>query len=108
VDYLVEHMDCLDLPAGTKLRLRPHPSEAAGKYGEWLRRHRALASLDEAGSLQQALSPARWAAGGNTAALAIAMAAGRTAVCTLPPWAPACQLPHRGLLHLKELAASTR
>lgn len=108
LDYLVEYMDRLDLPSGTRLRLRPHPSEAPGKYDDWLRLHGKLASLDQAASLEQALSPARWTAGCQTAALVAAMAAGRTAICTLPPWAPPCRLPQPGLLHLRQLAEAMR
>jgi hypothetical protein len=36
--------------------------------------------------------------------MVIALAAGRKVVCTLPPWAPECTLPHDGLIHLKKIS----
>ena len=105
LDYFVERMRALGLSTDAVIRLRPHPSDAPGKYLEWLQQHRDVhAVLDDSLDMAQAMKRAGWVAGCESFALVIGMHAGRKVVCTLPPWAPACRLPHRGLIHLKELA----
>lgn len=106
LDYLVANIGALQLPAGIKLRLRPHPSEEPGKYAAWVQRQTLTIQIDESSNLAEALAGAQWVAGCETAGLAIAIAAGRTAVCTLPPWAPRCRLPHKELVHLQLLVSS--
>lgn len=103
--YFAEHLQKLDLPADTVIRLRPHPSDEPGKYDEFLSvfgHHQAF--LDD-GDLTHALSRARWVAGCQTYAMTLALKAGRTVYCTLPPWAPACVLPHTGLIQIRNLVA---
>lgn len=105
LDYLVRHVDRLGLAAPLQLRLRPHPSDAPGKYDAWLARHPGLdAALDAHADLAAAIAQAEWVAGCETAALVVALAAGRRAVSVLPPEAPRCRLPHADLLHLRDLA----
>ncbi len=105
LDFFVERLGELKLPGETRLRLRPHPSDPAGKYDEWIARHNHL-DIEMAASepLSDAISRASTVVGCNSFALVVALAAGRRVVCTLPPWAPACYLPHRGLIQLKDLA----
>ena len=107
LDYLVTRHAALGLPAGSTLRLRPHPSDPPGKYNDWLALQRAVpARLDDAPTLAAAISRCRWVAGCESAALVVALAASRHVVCTLPPWAPAGRLPHAGLIHLRQLPDS--
>jgi hypothetical protein len=80
------------IPAGTPLRLRPHPSDPAGKYKAWLQRH-PMVQLCNATTLASAISPARWVLGCESMALVVAAASGRDALSLLPPWAPPCRLP---------------
>lgn len=107
LDYFVEHMGRLGLREGARLRLRQHPQEPAGKYDAWIAAHHPLAVLDHHEDLSSAMAPVAWVAGCETAALAIALASGRQAICTLPPWAPPCRLPHQDLIHLKLLVRGT-
>lgn len=101
LDYFMQHMRHAGIAAGTPVHLRPHPSDPPGKYAAWLSRHPG-ATLDTHPDLAGAIGAAQWVAGCETAALPIALAAGRRVVCTLPPWAPECRLPQRGLIHLKQ------
>lgn len=104
LDYLVGNLEKLGLAEGTRLRLRPHPSEPQGKYDEWIVQHGDLPiELDMSPRLSDAMARASVVAGCNSFAMAVALAAGRRTVCTLPPWAPPCVLPHDGLIHLKDL-----
>jgi hypothetical protein len=101
LDYFIGHMGRLGLAPGTPVRLRLHPQEPTGKYDAWLDAHPGTAVLDGSADLASAMRPASWVAGCETAALVAGLASGRRAVCTLPPWAPPCRLPHEGLVHLK-------
>lgn len=101
LDYFVSHLPGLDLPSVTVIRLRPHPSDAPGKYNNWIASHPDLKiQLDGSLGIAQSLGRATWVAGCESFALVLAIMAGRKVYCTLPPWAPACRLPHRGLIHI--------
>jgi hypothetical protein len=104
LDFFARHLRALELPAGTAVKLRPHPSDPEGKYAAWLARHAELgASLDSSADLSKAISGSRWVAGCESFAMFIALHAGRRVICTLPPGAPPCRIPHRGIVHLKQL-----
>lgn len=103
LDYLVSQLPQLGAE-GSRLRLRPHPSDPPGKYQAWLARQRqGLAKLDNAPTLAAAISACRSVAGCESYAMVVALAAGRRVICTLPPWAPPSRLPHQGLIHLRHL-----
>lgn len=104
LDYFVSYLLKLDLPSNIVIRLRPHPSEAAEKYDEWVAKHSTLnIEMDKSISITQSLGRATWVAGCESFALVLALNAGCKVYCTLPPWAPTCRLPHQGLLHLAKL-----
>ena len=99
----MDHRVALGVPADAPIRLRPHPSDPRGKYAQWLSAARGVSvTLDRSDSLAQALSGCTWVAGCESYALVVALAAGRRVISTLPPWAPPCRLPQRGLLHLRD------
>ncbi len=104
LDYFARKLPQLKLPPQLSIRLRPHPSDALGKYDDWIAGHPELAlELDTSADMAGALSRAGWVAGCESYGLVLALAAGRVVYCTLPPWAPACRLPHRGLNQLRAL-----
>jgi len=94
----------LALPDNTRIFLRPHPSDPSRKYEKYLSAKQPHGLREDQRTLAQALSASRWVAGCQTYAMTLALKAGRTVICSLPPWAPPCALPHDGILHLKELA----
>lgn len=96
LDWFMTHRVASGIPATTPIRLRPHPSDEAGKYTAWLAIHPAV-QLDGNATLAQSLQGARWVVGCESYALVVALAAGRTVLCSLPPWAPKCRLPQAGL-----------
>jgi hypothetical protein len=103
--FFLECLPALGLPLGTKIRLRPHPSEALGKYDDFLREAGAFPVILADGLLAEELSMCRWVAGCQTYAMTLALRSGRTVFGTLPAWAPACALPHQGIVHLRDLMA---
>jgi len=102
LDYFFDLLPQLDLPSGLSIVLRPHPSDPVGKYDSWLAGRPGLpARIETDGDIDAAIGSARWVAGCESFALVLALASERQVFCTLPPWAPACRLPHAGLHHLK-------
>jgi hypothetical protein len=96
LDWFMQQRVAAGIPAQAPIRLRPHPSDEAGKYAAWLVRHPAV-HLDGSASLADALQGARWVVGCESYALVVALAAGRTVFTSLPPWAPRCRLPQSGV-----------
>lgn len=104
LDFFMQSLPALGIGSDRRIRLRPHPSDPPGKYDDWINRNRMHgAVLDTADSLSDAMRTAHWVVGCQSFALVIALGARRRVVCTLPPWAPDCLLPHAGLIHLKRL-----
>jgi hypothetical protein len=104
LEYFASKLPQLGLPHGLVIRLRPHPSDAPGKYEAWMQAHCELAlELDRSATMANALRRASWVAGCESYGLALALASGRRVFCTLPPWAPRCRLPQVGLVHLAAL-----
>lgn len=102
LNYFIDHWATLGIPVTTTMRLRPHPSDPPGKYVEWMAAHHNMnLVLDDSPNLGKAMARARWVAGCETNAMVVALAAGRTVISTLPPWAPPCRLPHKGIICLK-------
>ena len=104
LDYLLARLEPLEPARKLTIRLRLHPSEPLGKYDEWIAAQgRPNIRLDYSENIAQAMAGAKWVAGCESFALTMALEAGRSVICTLPPWASACRLPHRGLIHLKDI-----
>jgi len=102
LDYFMQMRVHLDLPDDLQIILRPHPSESAGKYFSWVERYSSeKVCIQQSGTLCSALSAARWVAGCESYAMAVALASGRRVFCTLPPWAPTCRLPHENIYFIR-------
>jgi hypothetical protein len=101
LDAFMLHRVAAGIPLGAPIRLRPHPSDDTGKYGQWLARHPQVV-LDDSPTLAAAISRARWVVGCESMALVVALAAGRDVISSLPMWAPPCRLPHTGIRRLGE------
>jgi hypothetical protein len=95
--------------ADAHIVLRPHPSDPAGKYDDWLSRFADLdLEIDGGTPLARQIAGTDWVVGCESFALVAALEAGRLVYSSLPPWAPPCSLPHRELRqvrHLQEPAA---
>lgn len=104
LDYFVSNMTALGFPPETKIVLRLHPSEAAGKYDEWIQRYAQLnVSVDCSEQLSEAVSKSAALVGCESYGLVIGLAMKRKVYCSLPPWAPECRLPHSGLIKIKNI-----
>jgi hypothetical protein len=104
LDFFVRNLSKITTQETLQIRLRPHPSDADGKYTGWLNTNaKHGVALDTCSSLSEAIGRAGWVAGCETAAMVVALAAGRKVLATLPPAAPKCRLPHGGIVHLRDL-----
>jgi hypothetical protein len=104
LDYLLSNIELLGVQGPLQIRLRPHPSDPPGKYEQSIARHTNFdLAIDHCESLSHAIAEAEWVAGCETAALVVALEAGKRAISTLPPTAPRCRLPHQKLLHLSDI-----
>lgn len=102
LDYFMEKLPMLTQGKMARIRLRQHPSEAAGKYDEWLARQTGVSvTIDSCATLAESLARAHWVVGIETYALTVAVAAGRCAASSLPPWAPALRLPQAEIVQLR-------
>lgn len=92
------------------IKLRKHPSDPKDKYTEWIRKNQNEWNIriDESPSLGTSLAPTDFVFGYETQALIGAIECGIPAMsCTPPDW-PACRLPHKKLLHFRELHTKDR
>jgi len=101
--FFLQCIPFLGLPVKTVINLRPHPSEIADKYVEFLDEHNDFPIRMASGSLTDSISASRWVTGCQTYAMTLALRAGRKVFGSLPSWAPCCVLPHKGIVHLKDI-----
>lgn len=112
LDFFMSALSVIEGAQGRRLRIRPHPSEDAGKYAAVIEKYNAImggldyAQIDDVPSLAASISKANITVGMGSAAMVVALASGRRVYGSLPPWAPPCSLPHDGILHLRTLVGA--
>lgn len=108
LDFFMKHRLSLGIGPEATIRLRPHPSEAPGKYATWLAaQQHACLKIDSSPSLAAAVGWSDWVIGCESYALVAGIAAGRRVVSTLPDWAPHCRLPHAEIVHLRTFTSGS-
>lgn len=107
VDYFISNLHLIGLVSEwVKMKIRPHPSDAAGKYTQVVKEYFAIdITISEGASLVEDIAWADWVVGCESFALVVALQAGVPTMSILPPQAPRCRLPHRGLQHLNDLVS---
>ncbi len=104
LNFFVQNRSLLGIGYNAQIRLRPHPSEAPEKYTDWCMRYEELdIGVDCTGTLSDLIAWSDVVVGCQTAAMVIALHAKRRVVSVMPPWAPACALPHEGIKMLRDL-----
>lgn len=98
LDYFFGNIGDLFLRPVEEIRLRPHPSDPLGKYDRWLAHFASpRVSLDESPDVESSVAWADVVVGCQTMAMVVALQAGKRVISSMPPWAPACVLPHDGI-----------
>jgi hypothetical protein len=104
LDFFALHVAQMVEAQPVHITLRPHPSDAPGKYDAWIQAHAHLnVGLDTHPTLNQAITNAKWVVGAETFAMVVADAAGRQTYSSLPPLAHRCSLPQTSIKHLRDL-----
>jgi len=104
LDFFVQHLNLIVGNLPVHVSLRPHPSDAPGKYDSWIKKHNEInIDLNTQPDLGMAIEHAKWVVGAETFAMVVANAAGRQTYSSLPPWGHRCQLPQSEIKHLSDL-----
>lgn len=103
LEFFLSNYHLLRFTAGARVLLRAHPSDPPGKYDFIRMKHPEIIIEPDVESIQSSMSKAQWVIGCNTYAMVIGCGAGRNVLCSLPPWAPRCVLPHQGIRYLSDL-----
>ncbi len=100
LQFLLAHLDKVS-PGIESLIIRPHPSDSAGKYQQFVGQYNGLVEVSEQASLLEDICQADWVAGCESMALVIALLADKKVVSCIPqPWQ--CRLPYPGIVSLWE------
>lgn len=106
-DFFMRNTWRLGLEKTVEIRLRPHPSDPPEKYDILMTQYFDWnLQVDSTSSLAQSIAWADTVVGCETYAMVVALAADRYVVSSLPPKAPRCRLPHRSIVHLRDLEVS--
>jgi hypothetical protein len=104
LDFFISKLNKFELGVNVVICLRLHPSEAKGKYNEWCQAHPELnIKVDIESTLSELIAWADWVVGCQTVAMVIALNANKYTLSTLPPSAPKCVLPQKGIKMLRDL-----
>lgn len=107
LNFFMAHISALGLSESPTIRLRPHPSDPAGKYDPWILEQKGWnITLDNAPTLAESLAWSGVVVGCQTYAMVAALAAGRKVFSSIPPGAPPCVLPQADIIKLSEIALS--
>jgi hypothetical protein len=91
--YFLAQLPALGQPVG-RIVIRPHPSEAAGKY-DWARAEQGIQVVIGGGqTLLQEVVDCDVVVGCESMAMVVGLLAGKRVVSTIPPGGRACMLPY--------------
>lgn len=103
LDFFISKLELFELGGDTEIRLRAHPSDPPGKYHSWCATHDSLnLVVDTTRTLAELIAWADWVVGCETFAMVIALHANKQVLSSLPPQAPHCRLPQRGIRSLRD------
>ncbi len=98
--FLLKYLDCVSKDIET-LVIRPHPSDSAGKYQQFIERNKGKVILSENVSLLEDICQVDWVAGCESMALVIALLAEKN-VFNCIPLHRQCRLPYPEIVSLWE------
>ena len=104
IKYFFGNAQKMSLPKAFHVSFAVHPSETSETYKNYLDSMNLKISFDvTSGQLIETISSAKWVVGLDTYAMTLALDSGRKVYSCLPPWAPACRLPHTNIICLASL-----
>lgn len=103
LDFFLNNLDKLGLPAEFNFIFRLHPSENISKYREFLDEKNIEYAFDSNEKISTSLAKAEWVIGCQTYALVMACELGKKVYSSLPPAAPKLVLPYIEIRELRDL-----
>ncbi|MFZ2405852.1 MAG: hypothetical protein WAW41_11990 [Methylobacter sp.] len=103
IEYFLENINVLG-DSVESVVIRPHPSDASGKYDWILDKYAGIVQLSDGEPLIEEIAGSDVVVGCESMALVIGLLAQKKVVSCIPPGGPVCRLPQTDILHLRELA----
>ncbi len=104
LNFLVNNLSYITNATSTELVIRPHPSDPQGKYDSRVASFDNVSvTINESASLAELIAWSDVVVGCQTYAMVVALSANKKVVSALPDNAPPCLLPHKEIIHLREL-----
>jgi len=104
LEYFLRNLNELSFGSIEEIMLRPHPSDQPNKYSKWLNGYNTpKITLDLNRGIEYSIAWADVVVGCQTMAMIVALQAGKRVISSMPPWAPTCALPHKGIEKMAEL-----
>lgn len=101
--YFLSHVAALGAPVG-RILIRPHPSEAAGKYAALAAEFGALPLAFSAGhTLAAEVASSDCVVGCSSMAMVVGLIGGKRVLSCIPPGGPACALPQPEIESMQRL-----
>jgi hypothetical protein len=85
--------------------IRPHPSDAIGKYKWIVEAYSDIAVLSEGRSLIQEVAESDFVVGCESMAMVVGLLAQKKVISCIPHMGRRCRLPQKNIVHLSEIAA---
>jgi hypothetical protein len=102
IEYLLENINVLG-QAIDRIVIRPHPSDAIGKYDYLVKRCSGLVQIGSGAPLLNEVLEADIVVGSETTAMVVGLLAGKMVVSCIPPGGPKCNLPQQQILIFGEM-----
>lgn len=102
LDYFLRNVDSLGAPVG-RIVIRPHPSEAAGKYHGIAAKYALPLSFSAGHDLSAEIASCDCVVGCGSMAMVIGLIAGKRVLTSIPPGGAPCALPQREVESLQDL-----
>jgi hypothetical protein len=102
LQYFLDNLDALRTSVG-RIIIRPHPSEAAGKYRDVVAEYALPLTFSRGDALSAEIVSSDCVAGCGSMAMVIGLFAGKRVLCSIPPGGAACPLPQPGIELLQNL-----
>jgi hypothetical protein len=105
--YFLDHLDALGQPVG-RILIRPHPSEAFGKYRDIAAEYALPLSFSDGRALSAEVASSDCVVGCSSMAMVVGLIGGKRVLSCIPPGAAPCSLPHPEIEHLRDLVRESR
>jgi hypothetical protein len=105
IEYFLENIKVLG-DVIDRVVIRPHPSDANGKYDYLIKKYPGIVQLSEGETLLKEVVEADIVVGSQTTAMVVGLLAQKVVISCIPPGGPKCNLPQEQILIFGEMVAA--